>query len=122
MIPEICLIGSYADSLLSSKLVIITMPKYKEVWVFQEGNGLIWQSIVTTEIWRICILKEFTLTQFSGMILNVTYYIFVYMLYYLRLSPRESKEENHFIPQCIVTRSNTNILTYRKYISTNKWA
>ena len=25
------------------------MPKYKEVWVFQEGNGLIWQSIVTTE-------------------------------------------------------------------------
>ena len=32
-------------------------PKYKEVWVFQEGNGLIWQSIVTKEIWRICILK-----------------------------------------------------------------
>ena len=57
---------------LSSKLVNITMPKYKEVWVFQEGNGLIWQSIVTTEIWRICILKEFTLTQFIGMILNVT--------------------------------------------------
>ena len=58
---------------LSSKLVNITMPKYKEVWVFQEGNGLIWQPIVTTEKWRICILKEFTLTQFSGTILNVTY-------------------------------------------------
>ena len=36
-------------------------------------GGLIWQSIVTTEIWRIYRLKEFTLTQFIGMILNVSY-------------------------------------------------
>ena len=42
---------------LSSKQVIITMPKYKEVWVFQEGNGLIGQSIVTTGIWRIFFLN-----------------------------------------------------------------
>ena len=48
------------------------MPRYNEVWVFQEGNGLIWQAIVSTETWRICLLKEFTLIQFIGMILNVT--------------------------------------------------
>ena len=28
---------------------------------------------VTKEIWRICTLKEFTLAQFIGMIINVTY-------------------------------------------------
>ena len=43
---------------LSSKLVIITMPKYKGVWVFQEGNGLIGQSIVTTAIWRMFFFKR----------------------------------------------------------------